>query len=64
MRAADELLSSCKISDETWSVFERHLTLEQRMEVPITVGQYTMLSFVAESLGVRLEDGYERLPPS
>ncbi|MCB0994492.1 MAG: carboxymuconolactone decarboxylase family protein [Acidimicrobiales bacterium] len=60
--AADELLDTSKISDATWAVFERELTLDQRIEVPITVGQYTMLSFVAESLGVELEDGYERLP--
>lgn len=60
--AADELIDSCAISDETWAVFERELTMDQRIEVPITVGQYTMLCFVAESLGVRLEEGYETLP--
>lgn len=61
--SADELLADHVISDGTWATLAESLDVEQLIEVPISVGQYTMLSFVADSLEVQLEDGYDRLPP-
>lgn len=62
--AADELLDDHVVSEATWAVLAASLDVGQLVEVPLVVGQYTMLSFVADTLGVELEEGYDRLPSS
>jgi 4-carboxymuconolactone decarboxylase len=62
VRAADELHDESTVSDATWAVLAVHYETAALVEIPFIVGQYTMLSFVANSLGVVLEDGYESLP--
>ena len=63
VRAADELTSSAfDISDETWSALRTYYDDARLTEIPFVVGQYTMLSMFANSLGVALEPDYEPLP--
>ena len=63
VRAADELTSpSVDIADETWAVLRAHYDDARLTEIPFVVGQYTMLSMFANSLGVVLEPDYEPLP--
>ncbi len=62
LRAADELHADQDWSDETWRALEASYPAEQLVEIPFVVGQYTMLSMVANGTGVPLEDGLERLP--
>jgi len=52
LRAADELATSCSISDATWAVLARHYSPGQLVEIPYVAGQYTMLSMVANALGI------------
>ncbi len=63
LRAADELREESRISDATWETLAAQLDAAQLVEVVFTVGQYTALSMLANSAGVELEAGYERLPP-
>ena len=52
LRAIDELATSCSISDATWAELARHYTAGQLVEIPFVAGQYTMLSMVANALGI------------
>ncbi len=62
LRAADELHVSKDISHETWVRLRGRLTDAQLVEIPFVVGQYTMLSMVANATGVPVEAGLEPLP--
>jgi len=63
VRAVDELTSpTYDIDDGTWNVLRAHYDDARLTEIPFVVGQYTMLSMFANSLGVVLEDDYEPLP--
>ena len=63
LRAADELHAGHDVSDATWDALERAYTADQLVEIPFVVGQYTMLSMVANATGVPLEEGLDPLPP-
>ena len=52
LRATDELATSCTISDATWAALARHYSPGQLVEIPYVAGQYTMLSMVANALGI------------
>ena len=52
LRATDELAVSCAISDPTWAALARHYGAGQLVEIPFVVGQYVMLSMVANALGI------------
>jgi alkylhydroperoxidase family enzyme len=62
LRAADELHSSAMISDGTYAELNSMFNPAQLIELVMTVGQYTMLSMVANSFEVAMEPGLERLP--
>ena len=62
LAAADELHARQRISDTTWAALARDFDEAQRVEIPFIVGQYTMLSMVAESLGVPVEPDLPKLP--
>jgi 4-carboxymuconolactone decarboxylase len=64
LRAADQLHAHQQISDDVWSELATAFTEAQLVEIPFVVGQYTMLSMVANSTGVELEPGHDSLPPS
>jgi 4-carboxymuconolactone decarboxylase len=62
VRAADELHAGCDVDDATWAVLAAHLTEPQLVEVVYVVGQYTMLSMVANGLRVQVPEGFVSLP--
>jgi len=64
LRAADELHEDACISDATWAALASTYTVEQLIEVPMLVGQYHLVSFTLNSLGVQREPGVVGLPGS
>lgn len=62
VRAADELHTDHVLSDATWAALAAVYDTQQLIEVPMVVGQYHLVAFTLNSLGVQLEDGYEGLP--
>jgi 4-carboxymuconolactone decarboxylase len=61
-RAADELHDDARLSDETWAALSEHYDVQQLIEVCMVVGQYHLVAFTLNSLGVVPEDGLEPLP--
>ncbi|MFK7896726.1 MAG: carboxymuconolactone decarboxylase family protein [Myxococcota bacterium] len=62
LQAADQLHARQQIDDAIWETLDRRFSEAQLVEIPFVVGQYTMLSMFANSAGVELEAGYDRLP--
>ena len=62
LRAADELHSNAVISDATYAELNAKFDPAQLIEIVMTVGQYTMLSMVANTFEVAVEAGLEGLP--
>jgi 4-carboxymuconolactone decarboxylase len=62
LRAVDELHEDACLSDETWSELAKNYDQRQLIEVPMLVGQYHLLAFTLNSLGVQPEDGVGSLP--
>ena len=62
LRAADELHEAAKISDDTWAALAADYDERQLIEIPMLVGQYHMVAFALNSLGVEQDDGLEGLP--
>jgi alkylhydroperoxidase family enzyme len=62
LRAADELHGNSVISDATYADLTAAFNPAQLIEIVMTVGQYTMLSFVANTFEVAVEPGLEPLP--
>ena len=62
LQAADDLHHDQRISDDTWRGLREEFNEAQLVEIPFVVGNYTMLSMVANSTGVPLEDGLPGLP--
>jgi 4-carboxymuconolactone decarboxylase len=62
LRAADELHADARISDATWGDLARHLDQQQLIELPMLIGQYHLVAFTLNSLGIQPEPGLEPLP--
>jgi 4-carboxymuconolactone decarboxylase len=62
LRTADELHRDATISDTTWAYLAANYLPGALVEIPLIVGQYMMLSMLANAAGVELEAGLERLP--
>jgi 4-carboxymuconolactone decarboxylase len=62
LRAADELHAGARISDFTWDGLARHLDEQQLIELPMLIGQYHLVAFALNSLGIQPEPGLEPLP--
>jgi len=60
--AADQLHENQQLSDEVWKALAAELDAAQCVELPFVVGQYTMLSMVANATGVPLEADLPPLP--
>jgi alkylhydroperoxidase family enzyme len=60
LRAADELHARQDLSDELFAELRERFGPAEIVEIVFVVGQYTMLSMVANATGVAVE---ERLPP-
>jgi alkylhydroperoxidase family enzyme len=57
VRAADELHDDACITDDTWAALAARYDVPQLTEVPMVVGQYHLVSFTLNSLGVQREPG-------
>jgi alkylhydroperoxidase family enzyme len=62
IQATDELYNDAIISDATWTTLSANFTEEQLIDVIFTVGQYNMVSWALNSLGVQLEEGIPGFP--
>jgi alkylhydroperoxidase family enzyme len=62
LTAADELADDACITDETWTALAERYDERQLIEVPMLVGQYHMVAFTLNSLGVQREPGVPGLP--
>jgi 4-carboxymuconolactone decarboxylase len=62
LRAADELHADAKIGDDTWAELAKAYDEKQLIEIPMVVGQYHMVAFTLNSLGVEQDEGLEDLP--
>jgi len=56
LNAADELHARQDLSDATWERLKETWQEAQLLEIPFVVGNYTMLSMVANATGVPVED--------
>ena len=63
LQAADELHADSRIGDATWAALAERYDEQQLIEVCMTVGQYHLVSFTLNSLGVEPErDDFPELP--
>lgn len=62
LNAVDELHDDACITDATWSALAARYDERQVIEVPMLVGQYHMVAFALNSLGVQREPGVPGLP--
>jgi alkylhydroperoxidase family enzyme len=62
LRAADELHTGSDVTDSTWRVLAESLEPAALVELLFVVGQYTMLSMVANSAGIEPPRGSDPLP--
>ena len=62
LRAADELHDSNKISADTWEALAGELDERQLIELCVLVGQYHLVAFMLNAVGVQPEPGLEPLP--
>ena len=60
LRAVDELHANSAISDSTWQALAERYNTKQLLDFLFTVGQYKLVSMVLNSVGVRLEEGFQR----
>ena len=59
----EELRSECCLSDATWAQLqELGFSLQQRLDLIGTVGQYTLACFMLNSFGVQLEEDLITIP--
>lgn len=62
LRAADEVCSGFTVTDATWAALATHYDPPALVEILFVVGQYLMLSIVANAAGITLPAGLESLP--
>jgi 4-carboxymuconolactone decarboxylase len=62
LRAADQLHATATVDDATWAVLAARYDRPTLVEIPMIVGQYTMLSMLTNACGVELEPDHEPLP--
>jgi 4-carboxymuconolactone decarboxylase len=62
LTAADELHGSARIDDDTWRHLAATWSETQLIELCMVVGQYHLVAFTLNSLGIEREDGVPSLP--
>jgi alkylhydroperoxidase family enzyme len=62
LRAADDLHADSFISDAVWNALSQRYREQQLMDLIFTAGQYKLVCMALNSLGVQLEEGYQRFP--
>ncbi|MBW2180444.1 MAG: carboxymuconolactone decarboxylase family protein [Deltaproteobacteria bacterium] len=58
LRAVEELLNDCFISDDTWNTLSQKFNQQQLMDIVFAVGNYNLVSMALNTFGVQLEEGY------
>ena len=61
LRATDDLTGDFHVSDASWAALSG-FTDKQKMDLVMTVGQYTQVSMMLNSFGVQLDPGQELDP--
>ncbi len=61
LRAVEELFADAVISDATWAELAQAYGVQQLIELPVLVGHYQQLSYLFNSLRLRLHAGNEGL---
>ena len=56
LRAVDQLMASATIDDETWAALAEVWDERQLVELPVLVGQYLMIAFCHNAIGVDVPD--------
>ncbi len=56
IQAADDLFENSIVSDETWKTLSERYNTQQMMDLVFTIGQYNLVSWALNSLGVPLDD--------
>ncbi len=62
LQAADELNADHCVSDATWKALSAKLDTKQMLDLLFTIGQYTLVSMVLNSLGIELDPGLSGFP--
>jgi alkylhydroperoxidase family enzyme len=62
LNAVDELHADSFISDATWQSLAQRYNEQQLLDLVFTAGQYKLVCMALNSVGVQLEEGYERFP--
>jgi 4-carboxymuconolactone decarboxylase len=62
LKAADELHREARISDPTWATLAEHYDEHRLIELCMVVGQYHLVAFTLNSLGVEREPGVPGFP--
>lgn len=62
VRVVDELYNDAIILDATWNVLSKRYNEKQLMDMIFTVGEYNMVSWALNSLGVQLEKDVPGFP--
>jgi 4-carboxymuconolactone decarboxylase len=62
IRLADELHDTCTVSDDLWAELAERFSDDQLLELVITAGWYTLLSYVINASGVEHEPWAARFP--
>lgn len=62
LTAADELHRDARISDDTWATLAGRFDEQQLIEICMVVGQYHLVAFTLNSLGVQPEPGLPEMP--
>ncbi|HXW85614.1 MAG TPA: carboxymuconolactone decarboxylase family protein [Candidatus Binataceae bacterium] len=56
VQACDDLFENSVVSDETWKTLSERYNTQQLMDAVFTIGQYNLVSWALNSLGVPLDD--------
>ena len=62
LRAVDELFYESFIIDDTWNALAEKYNTHQLMDVVFTVGQYNLVSWALNTLGVQRDEGVGGFP--
>lgn len=62
LRAADELHETSSVTDRTWAELERWWNEDERIEIPVVVGGYTLVAHITNALRIAPWDRLPALP--
>lgn len=62
LKAVDELHADSFIGEATWQALAQRYNEQQLLDLIFTAGQYKLVCMALNSVGVQLEEGYEKLP--